>query len=359
MNAKSLGMLVLVGVVVALLAAGAVFLQRTSTSTTPAKLPDAFFASLEDKVNDVANVRIETKGETISLSLTERGWVVDSFSGYAARFEPVKTLIMEIARARPIETKTNNRALLKRLDLDDPSAESNSSRVSLLDKEGALIGALVVGKTDSSGQHSYVRKSDETQAYTAEKRVNVLTQASQWVDTSIIKLARNDVWAVTITHPDGDIVRLWRETPDDPNFTLLNVPEGRVAKPANQIGAATSALAFLTLTRVERPATAQGPDAAQIEALAISGQLPVTVEYVSFENLSVTCKVWQAESSAWVMVRAASEADPASATEINTRVEGWLYEISQYASTNMTGRLESMLEPAGPSPADTAGPAGG
>ncbi|MCA9278238.1 MAG: DUF4340 domain-containing protein [Phycisphaeraceae bacterium] len=358
MNAKSLGMLVFVALIVGVIATLAVFLQQKNPSTASTKLPDVLFASLEDKVNDISQMRIENKGETVTLSSSGNGWTVDSYEGYPARFEPVKKLIMEIAQAKPVETKTDKKDLLGRLDLDDPSPENSASLITLSGKDGSPLAALVIGKTDSSGQRSYVRKAGETQAYTADKRFSVLTMGSQWVDTSIIKLPRTDVWTVTVTHPDGDQIQLWRESPDESSFTLLNLPEGRTAKPANQIGASTSALAFLSLTNVTKPATEAGPDESQIEALGITSPDPVTVEYLSFDQLKVVCTIWQAESSAWMMLHAESTSDPASADEINSRTRGWLYEIGQYAATNMTPRLESLLEPASPG-SGPVGPAGG
>src|SRR5690606_18915986 len=152
------------------------------------------------------------------------------------------------------------------------------------------------------------------------------------------------VQEVTIEHVDGETVRITKENPEQTNFDVEGIPEGRellYAGVANVMGNSLRELQLEDVESASNPATEEKP-----------GQ----TTFRTFDGLVVTVSGIERDEAPWIELHAAaaasttdgenapsdapqddadtsedgseSAADPAAeAAAINARVEGWRYRI--------------------------------
>ncbi|MBK7403986.1 MAG: DUF4340 domain-containing protein [Phycisphaerales bacterium] len=375
MNAKTLKILLVATVVVVV---GAFAAQRFgSAGAKPPELPERVVPGLSDKINDVASIDIASKGKSVSLSRRDGEWVVASAAGYPARFESVKSALVELADLKPRERKTTDSARYARLGLGDPTEENDAVSVELKDASGGQIARVILGNEVAGGSSSqrYVRVASDPQTWLAEGKASPATDPMQWVDRELIRIPRDRVTRVTITHPDGEVVRLEREQGGS-NYTLADLPEGRTPKGAGELGAPASALAYLRFDDVRRA------DAPGMEL----GDATDAV-YETTDGLHLTVKTWQVDGKTWASFvaeyvapptpeqpepaaagsdaakdtaaeaggekpkEAGDDADKSAATQkeasdLNSKLGGWLYQIPEYQAASFRKHLADLTEEA-------------
>ena len=111
MKSKTLGILAgltLTGVLVA------TFVTQEPTSTAP-QGGERVFPQLMSVINDVAEMIVETKEQTITLVRGEKRWSVKEKDGYRADMEKVKSALVGLAELRLQDPKTKNPELYDRL----------------------------------------------------------------------------------------------------------------------------------------------------------------------------------------------------------------------------------------------------
>jgi nucleoid-associated protein YgaU len=168
------------------------------------------------------------------------------------------------------------------------------------------------------------------------------------------------VRAVTITHADGQVVRLSKTGPELTNFEVADVPSGReLLYPgvANVIG---GALRELNLEDVE-------------PAPAAAAEQPTVVEFRTFDGLVVRVTGTKTADASWISLAASVDADTAAqaaaaapaadapadgaaapaapkpdpnaeAASINAKLGAWRYKIAGFQYDQMTRRMSDLLK---------------
>lgn len=380
MNAKTLKLLLVATLVVV---AGAFAARRFGSSAGRApELPEHIAAGLSDRLNDVAAIEIASKGKVLDLARKGDDWVVASSAGYPAKFEAVKQILVALADLKPRERKTADPSLYARIGLDEPAEASDAVAVTLRDASGGEVAKLILGNEVAEGGASqrYVRLASDPQSWLAEGRTNPSIDPLQWMDRDLMRVPRDRITRVTITHPDGEVVQIEREQ-GGTNYTLTNPPEGRSPKGAGEIGAPSSALAYLRFDDVRK---ADDPGFEPGE--------PTKAVYETGDGLRVTVTTWKVDDKTWAAFAAESvvpppessappadggDAAPATpeggqpgaseppatekeAADLNARLAGWLYQIPEYQAASFRKHLSDLTEEAKPaSPPGAGAPAPG
>jgi hypothetical protein len=228
MKSKTIGLLAGITIVGILLA---VFANREPSSSLP-QSGQLLFPDLMRVVNDVNEVVIETKEETITLVRGEQTWGVKEKASYRADVEKVKQVIVGLADLRIHEPKTQNPELYERLGLHDKDQEGSTSKtVTVRTADNSEAAKLVVGnqrpaKGNPRMSDIYVRKLGDPQTWLAIGNVPIETMPGEWLDKEVIALPTKRVRQVTVTHPKGDTLHLSKAKPDDLDFHLDSIPSG-------------------------------------------------------------------------------------------------------------------------------------
>jgi hypothetical protein len=328
-----------------------------------------FAPSLEAALNDVERVTItKANNETVvALEQKPEGWVATNKNGYQADVGKLRQGLRALAEAKILEQKTANPELYTHLGVEDVSGDKAAGLAIALTAKGKELPVLILGNADGS-KHRYVRRAGETQSYLIDKNPEFARGVGQWLDAQIFDVRSDRIAQVTITQPDGPVVRISKPTKDAANYEVTDLPKGReLLYPgvANVIG---NSLRELNLEDVE-PAAASPPTK------------PAVVEFRTFDGLVVRAEGEKRGDASWVgftasvdaaqaaRAAAAAAATPAPAAEgaanelkptapaavapdaaaeaarINAKVGPWRYKIATFQYDQMTRRLADLLKP--------------
>jgi len=317
------------GAVVLLLGAMSIFIEvRDRNASTGGD--ELLFPDLKEKINDVTELHISRSGETepVVLKKSSGRWTVAGRDNYPADFGNVRAVLLAIAEAAVIEKKTANPEMHGRLGLAAPDVAGSDGVLVELSGEG-LDFRVILGNTASTGSR-YARIADQAQSWLINKDPKIPDAADGWLLADLLDIQKANIQQVTIDHDDGESIRISKETADDLNFTVSDIPEGRELSYATVADGIAGALSGLTLEDVR---------------LGESMEAAVTTEFITFDGLSVTIRLAGSGDDTWLSVAAGStKEDQADAIAINERVEGWQFKIPKFKAGLLTRRWEDILQ---------------
>lgn len=262
MNPNTLKVL---AVATAIVAAGAVAASKMRGSeNAAASTGELVLSVLQERVNDVHSILIESKDGPVTLEHGAAGWSLAEKDGYGADSAKVRALVLGLREARILEQKTANQKRFGKLGLDAPSGTSSSKRVTLSDEKGAEIATLLIGhqRTSPGGapQGSSVRPDDqfyvhvggEAPAVLAAGALRIDASPSSWMDQQLINIGRDRIRAARVTHPNGSVVAAAREEMDATELEALDIPDGMQPKGMNGTRPFLDALANLRFDDVQK-----------------------------------------------------------------------------------------------------------
>lgn len=228
MKSKTIGLLAGITILGILLA---IFLNREPSSTI-SQSGQKLFPELTNLVNDINEVVIQTKEQTVTLKRDGQTWGVKEKANYRANFEKVKHVIVGLAELRIVEPKTKTPELYERLGLQDTDQEGSLSKmVTLKTTDNPEAARIVVGnqkpaKSNPRMSDIYIRKPDDPQTWLVTGSLPLETVSGEWLDKEVTALTTKRVHQVTVTHPKGETLHLSKAKPEDLDFHLDSVPDG-------------------------------------------------------------------------------------------------------------------------------------
>ncbi len=238
-------------------AAAAAVWQRQKSIEVPAA-PSTLFDGLTSKINEVAALNIVTPSTAFTIKKDEDGkWSVPEKQGYPVDFETVKQAVVGMVNMRPVAAQTDRPEKYHKLNLDDPSKEGSGKTITLLDKSGQQLASLVIGRTKSASTDTrlgwfFVRRADQQRSWLAEGRLDTWDNMVRWLDPSMPTVDRPRIHKVISRKDIQTSVTALRTEPDEANFKLESVPEGRKVKYDTAPNALGSAMGFLSFDDVKR-----------------------------------------------------------------------------------------------------------
>ncbi|MEJ2521298.1 MAG: DUF4340 domain-containing protein [Gammaproteobacteria bacterium] len=291
---------------------------------------------LQEAVNDVAGIVIEPAGEdSFRVSRESHAWVAPGLLGYRADAGQVRRLVLRLAEARILETKTANPALYARLGVGDPAAgDGAGTRVTLEGVPG--LAPVIIGDRESpGGRGTYVRRSGEDTAWLVDQMITVESAPLDWLDRDVMDVPADEVMALEIRHPGGGTLSVQRD-PDSGQLVLASLPEGRQLSGPTAPAALARALAGLRLDDV-RPA-------AEVES---EGD-PVVARFTLSDSTVIEARTRTIDETPWTIfeVRPGGGDSGATATAaLQGRVSGWAYALPAWKAEQLTRRTEDLLKP--------------
>lgn len=340
MNPRRVVILLVVGIVVislGLYLSSQRHLDR-SIETGQTVLPD-----LRPAVNAVTEVRL-TKGDGSKTTLKKRAsdWVVVE-RDYPADSGRVRKLLIDLSDLKVIEEKTREPANYPKLGVE--AVTTPSATGTKIEIEGAKQPiALIVGK--SAGVKSgYVRVPSAKESLLASPQITVDADPKRWLDRTLLDIPLDHIKEVAVTPATGPAYTITRESKDQSDFTVPNLPKGRSLSSAGAANPVAGSLAGLTLDDVRKPgeAAASKPDGA---AQAV---------FTTFDGLTLDVNGHK-DGDRHVVTLAAksgSKDSAAQAQTLNSRVQGWEFEIPSYKYDAIFRPLEDSLAKVEPAKKDS------
>ncbi|HEY9183577.1 MAG TPA: DUF4340 domain-containing protein, partial [Gammaproteobacteria bacterium] len=261
---------------------------------------DPFVAELKDALGDIERVTIvKANGETVAtLERRPDRWVAVDRNDYAASASKLRQALTDLAEARILEQKTANAELYNRLGVEDVTSADAAGISVAFTAAGKELPAVILGNAEGS-RYRYVRRAGEAQSFLIDRNPDFPRTAAQWLDSQIVNIDSERVREVTITHADGEVVRISKTGPELTNFEVANVPSGReLLYPgvANVIG---GALRELNLEDVQ-------------PASAATAERPTVVEVRTFDGLVVRVTGTKTDDESWISLEASVDAATAA-----------------------------------------------
>jgi hypothetical protein len=344
--------------VVAFVALLALVLLGQRDDTGPAGAGAALVPDLETALADIERVTVTRAGGEVVATLEKRpeNWVVADKHGYVADAAKLRQALTALAEARVLEQKTSNAELYGRLGVEDVTAPTATGISVALTAPGRDLPTIILGNAEGA-RYRYARRAGEAQSYLVDRNPDVPRAAAQWVDSVILDVRGERVREVTITHADGEVVRLSKASPELANFDVADVPEGRELSYPGVANVVGNALRELNLEDVE-PAAEEAGEAAAV------------VEYRTFDGLVVRVTGTERDEESWITLEASADATAATAADaapaegaapaadaaaeaarINAKVGGWRYKIASFQYDQITRRMADLLKPPPAAPA--------
>ena len=328
------------------------------------------FPGLTARVNDVAALEIATQKDLfrIERGATPDQWTMPSRDNYPVRADLVRKNILGIAALETVEPRTDKPEHYDLLQVSEPdqykpvdeAAKSDAGPIllRLADGKSEALASVIVGKIKSypvggkAGQY-HVRKPNEARAWLAKGTLELPADPVHWLVKETIKIDRARVAEVTVTHPDGEVLKIVRAPakPDSSStdFAPAELPKGMKVASQYDVNAVAGALAFLTFDNV---AKAEGKDfskATVTEIVTLDG-LRATIRTIPAEEADK--KVWATISVAFdpALAKPEAEVNPEDAQkqaqEAIARVQGWSYLLPESMARDLTRHLKDLIEPA-------------
>jgi hypothetical protein len=164
---------------------------------------------------------------------TDEGWVLAEAADYPVDPEQVRGIVLGLAEMRLVEAKTDNPERLARLELEPLDAEGAKSRlITLRDADGNVLAEVVLGKRKFSlygpGKAGmYVRLADSSQAWLADRAIDVPEEPLDWLERKILELPKEQIAEAVLQPGTADSAILRRTDPEQEDFVMVGLPAGR------------------------------------------------------------------------------------------------------------------------------------
>ena len=351
--------LTILGIVAVLMVLWAVMQSRISNRTgIELAGPTYLIQGLDPSV--VESIVVGTGEDAFTLKRQGIGFVVADKDNYPAKTSEINSLFTKCLEIQTSEFVTDNPANHEDLEVTEEKARS-VIKFMRADPNSSLITGVVIGKTKELGQGSYVRMLSSDSAVNNKVYVTANAPwfgggAMNYVDQELISVKSEDIESVTVSSQDGAYTL--RKKQDSEDVVLDNIPAGKKLKSSD----ARSVLTALTSLRsddvkklpsdmaFDRQYMCRLKDST-VYALRIALEEDKT--YVScvadFTDKTAIEKALihqgrEVESEEELKKKEAKLLARDNAAKFTVKHGGWVYEIAEWKSKNLTKKLDDLLE---------------
>ncbi len=153
----------------------------------------SLLAGLAEGVASVDRVVVERGGLTAEYHKLADGQWVEGLSGHPVRAEPVRALLVTLARFKADTPRTANPANHAQLGLAWPDALGESRRVRVgSSTNAALAFDVLLGRETADPDHTYARPWNKDQTYRLNGRPTAEADATAWMEPDTAAVSADD-----------------------------------------------------------------------------------------------------------------------------------------------------------------------
>lgn len=301
MNAKTL--YALIGAAIIALFAAVMINSSKKPQSDAAAQAQRVLPELHGHVNDVNTITL-TGADNKVLATLKRGtdgWSVAEKANYPADLAKIREFLLKLDQATLIEQKTSNDKRYAELGVDD--VKDKDAKGVLVELAGlAQPAKLIIGNFNGSGGGgTFVRRAGDPQSWLANGNLTVAKNTADWEKRDLTDIAATRLQAVTLTNPDGKVLKASKLQRSDTNFKVADVPAGREVSSefvANSLG---SVLANL-----------RADDALPAQGLAPPEKVH-KAQYAAFDGLVIDVTAWDKDGKDYAQLAAHLDSAAANA----------------------------------------------
>ena len=299
------------------------FVLKTTDDTGPSAGERPLLPGFAAAANAIDTIRVTGGAEDGDVVITraQGRWSVSSRDGYAADIGVLRQLTLALAEATIVEEKTANPENYARLGVDDPEQGGSGIRLSL-SGDGTEY-TVILGDT-AQGDYRYARVAGDATSYLIDRNPDLPASAGDWLASDIVDLPSERIRRVTITHADGETISIEKDSEDQADFGVLDIPEGRELSYASIGNGIGGTLANLELDDVRQATAADDV---------------TRVVFETWDDTRITVEVALEEDTSWVAFAADPDIDG-----LNARVSGWQYKLPEFKKNLLTRRWTDLLK---------------
>ena len=291
-------------------------------------------------VNQIDRVQLKVAGDQplATLVRAEQGWGVLEKDYFPADISKIRATILALAEAYIVEEKTSNAELYARLGVKDVAA-SDASGVQMTVSGEGQEHVVIVGKPGPQMNRSrYVRLQTEATTWLIDRKIDVQYDVAYWLRKDLFSVDASELIALSVQVPGERAMKLIRQTADHEHsqhagdgssrmaddsksgFILANPSQPDAQVVDAELQQMVNALSSFQLLDVE-PAAAVAKLKATMQA-----------EFHLLRGIKLKLSGYEGEKDKYVQIEAnvSADADVAAkewVSDINTRVQGWLFRI--------------------------------
>ncbi|UCD68125.1 MAG: DUF4340 domain-containing protein [Betaproteobacteria bacterium] len=287
----------------------------------------------EAVANDAYSVVIYSPNNEagVAIQRKENKWVVNSHNDHPADISKLGRLIMQLAETQILEEKTSNAEHYGKLGVGDPADGGKGIKVTV---EGEDFSYAVILGNKAQGSYRYARNAQDATSYLVDQNFDMPKDVAGWLAPDIVDIGSDQIKKVVISHSDGETITIEKADQEQTDFEVSVIPKGRELSYSTIANEITGALAKLELKDVRPLADARAA---------------TMVTYETWEGLKLTAQVSIDDEASWVVFSAEAAAEDtgvgAQVAEINDRVSGWQYRLTDYKKNLLTRRWADILKP--------------
>ena len=330
MTARRVSVLFGIGIAIIALAA---WVSSRNQSGGESIAGTAVLPGLEGSLNEVTQIRITKADHTrTTLERRARDWVVAE-RGYPADSGKLRQLLLDLGSLQAVERKTRLARNYRVLGVQDVTApKAAGARIDIVSP--GKTWSLIVGNSMDAND-CYVRVVDSPQSLLAKPLILVDADPKLWLDPTVLDINQSRVSEILEQPAKGAGFSASRDKKAQADFTVHGIPRGRELTGADAADSMGSALSGLTLTDVRKSAAAPPGTELSHALFRTFGGLEIDVSGYKQAN----------EDYIDVSAKATDKSADAEAAEINSRVQGWDYEIPDYRYSEIFQPLDGLLKP--------------
>ncbi|MBT8440922.1 MAG: DUF4340 domain-containing protein [Gammaproteobacteria bacterium] len=313
---------------------------------------------LSTVLNDVERVTVIGAGNQPIATLVrgDDNWMVEERDGYRADVGRIRRNLIALGNAKVVELKTTDPALHARLGVEDLASPDAAGKQFIVEAPGETF-ALIVGNTGARGGMSYVRRPDAAQSFLVSAELDPGETTTDWLSRKVLDIDSARVHAVTISHADGEVLRVEKAAPDATEYALADMPDGRELQYPKILDSMPDLLTNLEMD-----------DVSEAEPMG-DGKPVASNRFETFDGLIVEVDVFDTSDGQRAAIRVSADeslADRFTPTdgaenatgdqisfaavadetrELNARLDGWLYALPSFKLDQLTRRTDDLLKP--------------
>ena len=329
----------LILVLLAVLAgAGAWWLGRSDTDTVEtASSVSLVFPRLADKLASARRVEIQSKGATLFIDRTDKGWGLPARGGYPVREDKLRTLFTALTELRATEPRTAEPAQYARLGVDDPAdPNATAALLKILDDKGNILAQLIVGHRSVSTRPDvptsvYIRRPGEARAWLAEGDLEAEVDPQLWLGRTIANIDHGQIRTIEVDRGTEHLVLA-----NTDGKMELTAPADHPPLDPYGVEGMFRALENLTLEDVrpldQRPGTVLGTDRL---TLADGGTITVTV--AGYDNPAA-----KPDTPPEVWISFAVTGDAPALRALGAHTAGWTFKVGNWEEKALVPLLDAL-----------------